>query len=219
MRFPTLGFLTIACAAGLSALPVDAQEDGAACPRGPATETLYIDFENGRAQTRVDSDGNTIERDIGFGDQTVFEFIVHPIGLILEGWEIRGGERRPGTLERSTYVGTPETLPLPAPGVTWKGVETTVFSDGEVIENETSLEVGEMQTVSISPCEYDIMPITIELVGVGDGSQSVVTLARIEDLDVTIYLNNYDRGESRALNLSETISTTPPDTWLQDSKN
>lgn len=192
------------------AQPLLAQAQPSDCPSGPAIEPIYMEYPDRVVRYQRLDDGNTSEVEIVFGDATVFEYRTHPIGLIVESWEVQGGGIVRGTTETATMQGTPDPLPAPAPGAIWDGLEITALTDGTDMRVSVSLSVGAPEPFVIGPCSYTSLPITMNRVDIDFQSLTTTRLMVIRELGITIYLGDLDTDGTPTFAPPISISTVQP---------
>ncbi len=198
-----LGLMTCLLAQGALAQAPD-------CPTGPAIDGVYVGFEDRTVRYQRLSDGTTSEFEMfereGGG---LFQFHTHPIGLILESWEVSQGRIATGSHETVTLTGTLAVPPAPTPGVSWSGVEESRFSDGSVTRFSTTAIVQQPQSFMIGACQYTGLPTFVTRVEVSSSDQSVDAAMHVVELGVTIYLGTSGSMDDAAQDFPIYIGARP----------
>lgn len=206
---PRFDIKTTACAfAALLATTFPVQAQTAPCPSGAAVDGVYVSFADRVVRYERLSTGMTSELETAFDGSFVFGYRTHPIGLVATSWELVDGRIVEGSLETVEIDGPP--LPMPVAGVTWRGVDTSRFTDGTVDVSDTEITVGSAETLQIGPCGYAGLPITVSRVSRTDGMISQEAFGYLSDLGIVMYLGFGEGSDAISFDMPMAISDLPP---------
>ncbi len=181
-----------------------------ACPSGPAVDGVYISFAEHVVRLELRSDGTLSERETGFDGSYEVEFRTHPLGLILESWDLENGRRDLDTTETVTLTGTPSVLPFAAPGVRWEGTEVSTLMNGSEERFSTSVFVStETDVFPMGACQYPAHSVMVTRIQIGSVEPETEEHVFIPELGITLYLGIPGGDEYE---LPTAISTRPPGT-------
>lgn len=180
------------------------------CPSGVARDGVWLAFPDRAVLTRVLSDGRMAEIEFAQDGSYVYEYRTLPVGLVTESWALENGFASREDRETVSYVGTPATVPLPAPGARFDGIETARYPDGSETRSSVSLIVGQAGPVSIGGCAYTGLPIDVTRVDLQGGLPQRDSMMHLTELGLTIYLG-FSEGSDPVQNaLPLSISLDPP---------
>ncbi|MBF9058854.1 hypothetical protein HKCCSP123_06625 [Rhodobacterales bacterium HKCCSP123] len=179
------------------------------CPQGLARDGVWIEFPDRTVMTHVLSDGRIAETEYPFDGGPVYGYITLPMGLVLESWALENGRAPAADRETVTYVGTPDPVPFPAPGVRFDGIETSVFADGGQSRYTINVTVGSGAPVTIGGCTYTGFPVDVTRIEM-DGTVYRDGMMHLGELGVTIYLGFSDDGSVPVPLMPVSISMMAP---------
>ncbi len=167
---------------------------GNACPSPQNSDGFELVFEGFSVEYFLDNDGSTGEWVTSVDGSFAYDSFYHPLGLILERWDVTGPDRIevPNTREIVGYDGTPQQPPAPSVGVTWTGTETATFGDGTREVYLTQLEVLEGSTETIAGCPYNILPIAISRESTTSDDRFAEVYAYIQEFGIVVYVGFED---------------------------
>lgn len=200
-------FLYTCCLGLLAPLAAAAQSD---CPQGLARDGVWLEFPDRAVLTRVMADGRINEMEFAHDGSYIYGYLTLPSGLVVEGWALENGYSPSSEHETVTYVGTPDPVPVPAPGVRFDGISTSTYGDGSVVRSTVNLVVGEPQPVTIGDCTYTGLPVDVTRVEMGGGVPQRDAMMYLSELGLTIYLAFAEMDAPTEVELPISISLDPP---------
>jgi hypothetical protein len=181
-----------------------------ACPTGIARDGIWLEFPDRSVLSRVLSDGRVQEMEFAHDGSYIFTSVSLPIGLLVDGWELRNGFVPRGDRETVRYVGTPDPVPAPAPGVRFDGLQISRFAEGGgETGSSVNLVVGAAQDIVIGGCRYTGLPVEVTRVDLSGGVFHE-SMMHMPDLGLTIYIAFSEGNAPRPGHLPIAISYDPP---------
>ena len=197
-----------------------AQAQAPDCPSVVGDGGVYVTFADRFVHYELLDDGLISERETYFDDDTIYAYRSHPIGVWFESWEIYDDRVIDDSHETVSLTGTPATLPDPASGVVWNGVETSTYKDGFSTTYTTQIVVDQPTTITIGACRYSMLPITVNRVDVDEREVIVDALGYLDTLGITIYLGyGADVGGPIDYDMPTTIGVRPPNQFVAPTPN
>ena len=202
----------ILAALGLAALGAgsSASAQTADCPVGIARDGVYLTFPDRIVLSRVLSDGRIFETEMALDGSYLYDFIVHPIGLVAESWSRENGLINPDDWEIVTYQGTPAEIPMPAAGLSWNGLETARFQSGDEARYAVSLTIGQPEEIAIGPCRYSGLPVLATRTAMSDGFIQRDAMMAVPELGIVIYQGYAEGSEPIGRDVPSAIGLRPP---------
>lgn len=197
----------LACCLVMAPLGALAQAE---CPAGIARDGVWLEFPDRMVLTRVLSDGRQHEIEFDREGTEIYTYVTSSLGIVLEGWTLQNGRASSADYETVTYVGTPDPMPDPAPGVRYDGIYTSVYGTEPDMRLSVSLTVGQPRPVTIGGCSYTGLPVDVTRIELGGGVPQRDHLMHLTELGVTIYLGFAEGDERPSTDLPRSISLGPP---------
>ncbi len=187
------------------ALPAAAWAD---CPTGPATDGVYMTFPDMLVRYETQNDGTILETENNHKDGEVWQYVMHPTGLVLESWELVADEVVADSVEAVSY-----SAPLPdiAPDTRWDIEETARFSDGFEIRYFTEVEVLSPTEVGVEDCSYVGWPVNVRRTDLDTDEAWIDVQMYLPELEILVYLGSADAGERASIVPPQTISAQRPE--------
>jgi hypothetical protein len=182
------------------------------CP-GPADVSagVWLNFPDRVVMMRVGADGLVEEWEFDAGSAAVYAYVSHPIGLLVESWVMEHGRTLPASPETYRHLGTPATIPAPAAGARFDGLEIITAADGAEVERSSlSLVVGEAGPITIGGCAYTGLPVTITRVDLQADQIERDSLIHLAELGLTLFLGLSVGADPLADVLPDTITARAP---------
>jgi len=180
---------------------------GADCPSDATGDGIYTTFTDLVVQHQVRPDGTILETETSLSDGTVWQYVVHPTGLLLESWELSAGLRVADSMETVTYSVAPPQI---APNIQWSATETARFPDGSEIRYATEMEILSPVELAVEDCTYIGWPVNVRRRDLDVEDAWVEAQMYLPELKVVVYLGDADLGQRPAIEPPETISATRP---------
>ena len=197
--------------AALGLGPALAAAQGACPGAADVGDGVWLDFPDRVVMMLVGADGLVEEWEFDAASVAVYAYVSHPVGLLVESWVMEHGRTLPGSPETYRHLGTPATIPAPAAGARFDGLEIVTAADGTEVERTSlSLVVGEAGPVSIGGCAYTGLPVTITRVDLQAEQIERDSLIHLSELGLTVFLGLSVGSDPLADILPDAITTRAP---------